>query len=328
MFEVDLIDRCFSYLEKELEGRQLKKAFTADSNEIDAVFYLDGQPIHIEAKNEIRPYHIPRLEKHARGFSNFIVVANYISPKVKRNLKELNVNYIDNKGNMRFKMEATHIYIDGIPNRPLVVNIKSRAFTKAGVKVVFQILIDADLINFPYREIAKKADVALGTVPLVLKGLKEEGYILKKNEKELILVNENKLIERWSLAYVQRLKPSLLIKRFKYSGKDFHNNWAKLVLDNGTQWGGEPGANLLTGHLLPGEFVMYTDQSIKEIILRYRLKPDPNGGISAYYKFWKTPANTGNSVHLLIIYADLLETNSPRCLETANLIYERFLQKH
>ena len=90
-------------------------------------------------------------------------------------------------------------------------------------------------------------------------------------------------------------------------------------------WGGEPAADLLTDYLKPEEFTIYTNETQQEIIKRYRWVPDDNGEIYGYKKFWNN--DIGNKAPALLVYAELMETKDSRCIETANLIYEQYLQK-
>ena len=164
-------------------------------------------------------------------------MGNYITPNAKILLKEKEINYIDIQGNIWFKFDPIYIHINGIPTKPLVIPNKNRAFTKAGIKVVFQLLLDTELINTTYRNLAKKANVALGTIPKVIEGLRAEGFILKKNEKEVLLTNYNELLNRWQQEYVKKLKPTLYINRYRPTDKSFHINWRTIKLDNETVLG-------------------------------------------------------------------------------------------
>lgn len=51
--------------------------------------------------------------------------------------------------------------------------MNSKAFTKTGLQVVFQLLLDETLVHRPYREIAAKTGVALGNVSNIIKGLRQ-----------------------------------------------------------------------------------------------------------------------------------------------------------
>jgi hypothetical protein len=74
----------------------------------------------------------------------------------------------------------------------------------------------------------------------------------------------------------------------------------------------------------------------------WRLIPDAHGNVEIYERFWngntvqekmKPPykIQTGQNsniplAHPLLVYADLVLTNDPRCLETAEMIYLKYLK--
>ena len=58
----------------------------------------------------------------------------------------------------------------------------------------------------------------------------------------------------------------------------------------------------------------------------YRLIPDEKGNVQVYKKFWHTDDDNTNAVPPLLAYTDLVNTNDRRCMETAQKIYDAFLQ--
>lgn len=57
----------------------------------------------------------------------------------------------------------------------------------------------------------------------------------------------------------------------------------------------------------------------------FKLIPDLTGDIMIYDKFWKNNSSSRTAPPLLV-YADLLSTGDQRCIETANIIYDKYLQ--
>jgi hypothetical protein len=327
MDEQSIIQAAFTHLQNEL-GKTIQWHSYGEKNDdlnYDATFLLNGHTIYIEAKNEIRPIQVKPLHEIKEQLGNLLVVAKYITPTAKKLLKEKCINYMDIQGNTWFKFDQIHIYLEGTPSTPLTALTKNRAFTKAGIKVVFQLLLDKELLDTTYRNLAKKADVALGTIPKVIDGLKAEGFILKRNEKQLLLTNFEELLNRWQQEYVKKLKPTLYLNRYRPTDPDFNRNWKEIQLPKHTVWGGEPAADLLTKYLNPQEFTLYTNQTQQEIIRTYRWVPDNEGEIFVYKKFWED--DNQNNAPALLVYAELMETKDSRCIETANLIYEKYLQK-
>src|SRR5690606_11319598 len=107
---------------------------------------------------------------------------------------------------------------------------------------------------------------------------------------------------------------------------DFYN-WKGIPLRNSkTYWGGEPAGALFTNYLRPEELTLYTAEERTDLIKNYRLVPDLNGNVKVYKKFWKYDEVNDNTVHPLLAYADLITKGDRRCTETAQKIYDEYLQ--
>lgn len=63
-----------------------------------------------------------------------------------------------------------------------------------------------------------------------------------------------------------------------------------------------------------------------ELIKNYRFVPDENGNVKVYQKFWQYEEKENKVVPPLLVYADLINTGDRRCIETAQKIYEKYLQ--
>jgi len=324
-----IIENGFAHLKNELENAIEWGEFEVKQKDlyVDAVFMVNGKKLFVETKNEIRPIQVEHLNERKNHFGNLLVIANYITPNAKQLLKERGINYVDEQGNIWLKFKPIYIHIEGIPKQKTPKQKKNRAFTKAGIKVVFQLLLDKDLVNTTYRNIAEKAEVALGTIPKVVEGLQEEGFLIKKNKDQWVMTNHAELLTRWQEEYAQRLKPTLFVKRYRPTDANFHVNWRKLQLQHDTVWGGEPAADLLTNYLKPEQYILYTHQHQQDIMKAYRWIPDEEGEIFIYKKFWNTPLDNNNQAPALLIYAELMDTKDSRCIETATMIYEQYLQK-
>lgn len=138
--------------------------------------------------------------------------------------------------------------------------------------------------------------------------------------------NKKELLNKWIAAYEEKLKPSLEVGTFRFLNEEDFRNWKNLSLNpNKSWWGGEPAGDLLTNYLRPETLTIYTEETRNELIKNYRLIPDPKGNIRAYKKFWQIDLDEKTAPPLLV-YADLLSTNDSRCIETAQKIYDEYLQ--
>jgi len=334
--KINIIEQAFNNIAKTLDinfdkGDAINWKETTNQK-WDAVFNLNNRKIYVIAKNEVRPNQTDQIFRLKKRINHLLVAANYITPNAKQLLKEKGINYADRAGNIFFRVQPFHVFVEGNPNRPPAQERKNKAFTNTGLKVIFQILQDPQILNATYRVLAKKADVALGAITKIREGLREGGYVLKKTQKEWILNDYKKLLDRWQMEYTERLKPALFMRRFRPADPDFDATWKQLDFekDRDTVWGGEPAADILTNYLKPRYFTIYTNELQNDLIRTYHWTPDDEGKIFVYKKFWDHPRLIENKrvAPPPLIYADLIETGDARCVETAHMIYERYLKKY
>jgi len=310
----------------------LKSHWKALDKDIDGEvdLYFDQEKLHlfVEAKNELRQHQLPQIFALAEQYKPLIIVANHIFPTVKEVLREKKIAYLDAAGNIYLNTNKHFIWTDGNKSIEVKKAVTNRAFTKSGLKVVFYLLQHRDSINQTYRQIARATDVALGNINNVITGLKEAGFILQIDEKKMGLQNKKALLERWIAGYRETLKPSLLIGNYKFWNRDILNNWKNLTINQDqTVWGGEPAAEILTNYLNPAILTLYTNETKAPIIRDWKLIPAAKGEVQLYKKFWTGEENEPTTyAPILLVYADLIMTDDPRCHETAELIYNKYLK--
>jgi hypothetical protein len=280
-----------------------------------------------EIKQELREYQLPKIIEKAKHFNPLIVVANRIFPKIKEELRKNEIAYLETNGNIWLQHEGLLLWIDTQKPLPGIKNKVNRAFGKTGLKVLFHFLLHENDVNLPYRDIANITEVGLGNINYVINGLKQMNFLIRLNKDEYKLINKKELLDKWITAYGERLKPTLQIGTFRFLKDDDFNNWKNLPIHIGkTYWGGEPAGGLLTNYLHPAELTLYTTETRNELIKNYRLIPDEKGNIKVFKKFWRQENENENIVPPLLVYADLINTNDRRCNETAQKIYDEFLQ--
>ena len=291
-------------------------------------FMIDKHQLKFNAKikQELRNHQLPGILEGAKLYDSLILVANRLFPKIKEELRNNRIAYLEVNGNIFLNQQGIMIWVDAQQPLKEKKETGNRAFTKTGLKVIFHFLLDEDDINLPYREIAKRTETALGNINYIINGLKETGFVIKLNKDQYKLINKKSLLERWLTGYAEKLKPGLHIGNFRFVKYEEFLDWKALpVRDGKTFWGGEAAGSLLTTYLKPAELTLYTTETRNELIKHYRLIPDEKGNVKAFKKFWQN-GTTGNIVPPLLAYADLMITGDRRCLETAQKIYDEFLQ--
>lgn len=282
----------------------------------------------IELKKELREYQLPKLLYYKRIHKPLMVIAERIFPSIKEKLRDAGINYLDGAGNIYIKTKHNIIWLDGFKHEDPEKPVTNRAFTKTGLKMVFYLLLHREAINMPQRVLANATRVALGNVKNVIGGLDEAGYVLQIDQKRQVLQNKRALLDRWIAGYGETLKPSLHIGNFKrLAGHPLEVLNNNLIEPGKTVWGGEPAGEWLTEYLNPEILTIYTVEKRNQAMVKWRLIPAPEGTIRVYDKFWQDEAT---DVHPyapeLLVYADLLLTGDPRCIETAKMIYDKHLK--
>lgn len=288
----------------------------------------------VDIKKELRNHQIDKvLELNQLHDNTLMVVALHLFPKIKEELRLNNIAYMEANGNIYLKNKDQFIWIE--LNEPIKLKRKigNRAFTKTGLKVVFEFLRDEKLVNETYRVIAQTANTAIGNIGNIVNGLLQEKFLLQVAKNEYKLMDKKKLLTKWITAYDTYLKPTIKVGTFRFLKEEEFANWKNLPLKkNKTWWGGEPAGDLLTNYLRPEGLTLYTTETRNELIKNYRLIPDDNGNVKVFQKFWNeekditNPQNNDGIAPPLLVYADLINTNDRRCAETAQKIYEQYLQ--
>jgi len=329
MNEKEIIQHAINNIQKDgaihVEWEELN-----NDSEIDGKLFLQlnqhNMELCAEIKKELRNIHLAKIEELAVTNNPFIIVAQRLFPKIKEELRKRNIAYLEANGNIFLNIDKIYLYIDGNPPIDLKSKTTNRAFTKTGLKVIYQFLIK-DCINNTYREIAELTDTGIGTINTIFNGLKEEGYLMQLTKNELEIQNKKKLLDKWVVEYEKRLKPTLALGTFRFLDIDDFYNWKDIPLKKGkTLWGGEPAGDLLTNYLRPEELTLYTNEERSDLMKNYRLVPDLEGNIKVFKQFWTEKQADTKTVHPLLAYADLINKGDRRCTETAQKIYDEYLQ--
>lgn len=331
MNEQEILFHALTNIQKDGKiGAQWRESYRGGTTDGQLTLKLNSHKtvLYGTVKKELRTSHLAAFEKMAADNEGLIIIAQRIFPKIKEALRARGIAYLEANGNLYLDHQGIYICIDG--NTPIAARDKStnRAFTKTGLAVLYEFLVDPSLINRTYREIAEYVGTGIGNVSNIFNGLKQDHFLLALTRDEYQLADRRKLLDRWIAEYEMRLKPVLACGTYRFLREDDFYEWKSVPIEHGrTVWGGEPAGELLTHYLRPEELTLYTQEQPAELMKKYRMVPDTDGNIKVFKKFWKEREDLqGNVVHPILAYADLINKGDRRCTETAKKIFDEYLQ--
>lgn len=193
-------------------------------------------------------------------------------------------------------------------------------------KLLFHFLVHPNLENNDYRTIEEKTNVSRSTVGRVFNNLERAGFLIRRSENERFLVRKPELLRRWVESYGEKLR--IKLKPVTYRSTKFDGRWWKEIdiAEYDAVWGSETAGAILTKHLKPERATIYADSTLPKLQAKYGLVKDKKGEIEILQKFWNF-REIENVAPPLVVYADLLATADERNLETAQIVYDRYLSE-
>ena len=246
-----------------------------------------------------------------------MLIVGDISPQNLMKFAEEGFNVLDHAGNCYINIPPLYILITGQKLVKPKETVK-KVFNDSAIKLIFYFLLDKSNIAKPYRKIVEETGFSIGTVKNVIEEMTLQHHIIKTS-KGRVLMDWRKLLDAWQVAYNQTLKPKLFLKKMTLAKPERIKNWKDTKLPQDACWGGESGANLTDGYLIPEIHTIYTGGDSNEIIRTSRILPSSEGEILVYKKFW-TGIEENHIAPKILIYADLMGTANSRCLDAAKRI--------
>jgi hypothetical protein len=298
----------------------------------------------VERKTALRPHTLGALVSQLKDVEKatglpVLLLTDYVTPQVAEQLQALKQPFVDGSGNAYLFGPGLYVYVAGRkPTGTAVKTNEAGALTVTGLKIHFALLCDLTLVEQPLREIARAAGVALGAVSAAMDTLQKAGLIRVNGRTRSILATKT-VLDHWAYDYARKLRPKTLVARYRTENFAHWKDWS---IDSAVaQWGGEPAADLLTHYLTPGILTLYAEKMPPRLIVEQRMHlsddPNPNGTIELRKPYWgslrdpliatKLTATLAEhrTVWTVLVYADLLASGEARNIETAGIVYERYL---
>ena len=315
---------------KQQTGLEIKLDSWRDTG-IDAIAFLENKYFDVYVKSSVTKQNFPavshELQRGGRQRPT-LLVTDYINPNLMDKMREAGVSCIDAAGNAHIHKGRFYIFVKGNKRINVVPEQKTdRAFQYAGLKVIFALLQNYDLVKKTYRDIAEQSDVALGSVGCILKDLAQQGFV-RTIGNERRLVDKERLLHRW-VEFYPKLKKKHFLGTFT---TDMNNWWQTIDIHKfGGYWGGEIAAESYTNYLQAKDAVVFIpERMVGELIKTARLKKShakEGVQIELVEPFWQeNPLQKQKELApALLVYADLINSQDSRNFETAQRLYAQYL---
>lgn len=295
--------------------------------------------ITLDSFEQVAEY-FTNLRQRLKPEQRALLITRNLSSLVVDQLLKKNIEFIDIGGNIYLNSPEIYVFVRNEVSKQDIN--KSLGLTASALQVMYTLLQQPQLLSLHNDyddEIAYISGVTPKTVKNTIKKLEGLNHIRRKREGYEI-VDYVKLLERWELGYAEELRAKLLLGTFSPIGK--RNFWE--VTDGIRQYadvygyliGGELAASIMTEYLRPISATLHIKKNINErqILVDLKLKPDADGNVVLLRCFgqdknlnndfggWKN-----NLAHPLLIHAELVWSGNSRLRETAQRIYDQYIEK-
>lgn len=265
----------------------------------------------------------------------WMLFTEYVTTRQAHELRKGGIAFADTRGNVH--LWGPGLYLRVIGNRPAARRPKTtRLMRPAAGRVLFALLQDPRRAEMPYRELAKQTGVAPDTVNRVFKDLEGKGYLKVWGTRGRAVTRLPELVELWTLAYEDALRPKLQPKQCHWAGARPVEELAHFMPlgpeEPAVLLGGEAAAAVLTDTIRPTTATLHVPPGTQRDVMKaLDLVPRLDGPITLLHTFGTTnacqppkPAPT----HLadpLLVHAELLREGDDRARIAAEAIYDQYI---
>ncbi len=348
MADVRLIYECEKVLRDVLDGAADLSRYTSRTPEVGNTMYRlklfsgDMLTLCVVVRKGLRPASLPQLVERMMGAQireepceRWILFTDYVSASLANQLRKRGLWFADATGNA-YVEEPGVLFIFTLSRRPPREQpMKGQYFSEPGAKVLFYLLCNGPQIRATYRDIRQAIGVSLDKISKVFTELKEERLLTWAGRGCYEIRDASTLLDRWSNAYAAKLQPRILLGRFR---SPFGEEFTRILDEVGSKRdlkdivvGGEYAGDRLTGYLRSRALNLYVPVDRANAVRRaLRLAPSQQGNIDLYEAFAQSLGeprgrNRLAFAHPVLVYAELLATDDPRCGETALRLKEKHL---
>jgi len=248
---------------------------------------------------------------------DMVFILKYASPDINSFLKENDTFFIDACGNCYINLPTFKIHVEGRQQVFKKLPGSKVAFQKAGLKLIYQLLVEPELMRETYRNIAKIAGISSGSAYRIFEELEKEGFVIVDSQvtprRGRSLSNVEMLITKWAMSYAEVLRPKIHRGYFRSLTPDLASRIVSNNSNNEIYFGGPLGASHLNKEIVAQKPVLFSNIRLSKMAEKYRIVP-------TWASTGKKNGKANNLVDPILIYADLIASNDFRSKEAAKNI--------
>lgn len=296
-----------------------------------------NQAMKVELKkSHVSPEIVHRWIDYTRGQKNRLLLAPAISRPLGDLLAHNGVNFVDRAGNCYFNLAGKHMArVQGLPARSAPA--AEKALRAPAYRALFALLAEPKLVSATVRTLADASGVSrqaaldirhrlVGLDLLFARG-RSFGWTPRGGTKALDI---------FIAGYATTLRPALLYGRYRTRAKNpdqveraierEQDVSRRVVADDKALWGGGAAARRLTGYYRGERTVLHLENKPIDLLERIGAIADPVGPLhllslpGPLARLGATP----ETVHPVLVYAELMIEGSERAREAAQEIQERW----
>ncbi len=260
---------------------------------------------------------------------DWILFAPHVGRPLASYLAERGGNYIDKAGNCRLVLGEDHYaFVQG--QRRKEPEPRGRGVGLAGYQVLFAILAQPELLDAPTRTLALAAGVAMNTASRALTRLAEEGLI-GAGTGHLRILDRQTMLDRWIAAYADQIRPRQFVGAFRTPDADPPGLEQRVEREfpdtTAWAWGGTAAAKRLNGIYRGPTTVLHVRHWNDDAARRLKALRAKDGPLIVLRTRGELAFNgiVPQTVHPLLVYAELLTSGDPRSTEAAEEIRSLYL---
>jgi hypothetical protein len=319
------VDRVRSVRRPDRAGARARADFELELSlpDGDAVTFL------VELKtSHLSAHAADQIRVMQRPGERWLLAAPYIGAPLGEALAARGINYIDRQGNCYLRIDDRHVArTEGRkpPRRPA----RKKELRAPGYQVMFALLAQPDLVRASSREIAAAAGTSRQPVADLLARFAEERIVVRRGRShEWAEPPGAALLDRWVEGYRGTLRPRLEVGRYRVPARTPPEVEAWLgERIGGVRYGGTAGAHRLVAHYRGPLTVAHLGPPSEPTRKRLRALPAAAGDLvwMRHIGEMSSRGATPDTVHPLLIYAELATDPDPRAGEVAIILRERWL---